>query len=194
MIWGTAWHYLLMPRESRAYGTVARVLHWTMFIVLSAQFIIGYAIERFDDLLEAPVKLWLGGEEDNLLIVHAGLGVTILALALVRVVWRLRVGLPPWAETLSAFERRLAHRTEVVLYALMFLIPVTGLALLFVSGEDWDLLGREWEAPLDLIDDDLLLGAHISAHLLFFVAIAAHLGLMFKHQLVNRDGLLRRML
>ena len=178
MTWGTAWHYLLMPREARAYGAVTRFLHWTMALALLAQFVIGYAIERFDDLLETPVELWLGGEEDNLLIVHAGLGVTILALALVRVVWRLRVGLPPWAETLSAFERRLAHRTEVVLYALMFLIPITGLALLFLSGEDWDLLGGEWEAPLEMIDEDLLLGAHISAHVLFFLAIAAHLALV----------------
>jgi cytochrome b561 len=165
-----------------------------MFFALTAQFAIGYAIERFDDLLETPVELWLGGEEDSLLIVHAGLGVTILVLALVRVASRVRVGLPPWAETLSAFERRLAHRTEMVLYALMFLIPVTGLALLLLSGEDWDVLGGEWEAPFEVIDDDVLLGAHISTHVLFLFAIAAHLGLVFKHQLVNRDGILQRML
>lgn len=183
-----------MHQESRAYGFVTRFLHWTMFIALLAQFVLGYAIDRFDDLLEIPVDRWLGGEEDNLLIFHAGLGVLILVLASIRVVWRLRVGLPPWAKTLSAVERRFAHSTEVVLYALMFLIPITGLALLLLSGEDWDLLGGEWEAPLDMIDDDVLLGAHITTQLLFFSAFAAHIGLISKHQFMNRDGLLRRML
>lgn len=165
-----------------------------MLVALTAQFVLGYAIERFDDLLETPVDLWLGGEEDNLLVLHAGLGVTILLLASIRITWRVTRGLPPWAVTLSEFERRLAHWTEVVLYTLMFLIPISGLALLLLSGEDWDLLGGDWKAPLDVIDDDVLLAAHITTHVLFFFAIAAHLGLVLKHQFVNRDGLLRRML
>jgi cytochrome b561 len=165
-----------------------------MFFTLAIQFLVGYAMDRFDDLLEAPVDRWLGGDEDNLLLVHAFLGLAILAMAVLRVSWRLGVGLPPWAETLSAFERRLAHRTEMALYALMFLIPLSGLALVLVSGEDWDVWGREWEAPLEIVDDDILLAGHISTHLLFAAAFALHLGLVLKHQFVDRDHLLQRML
>ncbi len=55
----------------------------------------------------------------------------------------------------------------------LFLIPLSGLSLLFVS-------------------DDLL-ALHVAAHITFFVALAAHLGLVFKHQLINRDRLLERM-
>ncbi len=176
------------------YPWVSRLLHWTMFFALSIQFLIGYAMDRFDDLLEGPVDRWLGGDEDNLLLVHAMLGTCILLLALIRLLWRETVGLPPWAETLSPFERRLAHLTEVVLYSLMFLIPLSGLALVLVSGEDWDVWGREWEAPFEVVDDDILLAGHITTHFLFAAAFAAHLGLVLKHQLVNRDRLLRRML
>jgi cytochrome b561 len=176
------------------YGFIARLLHWTMFFALSVQFVIGYAMDRFEDLLERPVDRWLGGEEENLLLVHAMLGTCILLLAMIRLLWRQTVGLPPWAETLSPFERRFAHLTEVVLYSLMFLIPLTGLALVLVSGEDWDVWGREWEAPFEVVDDDVLLAGHITTHLLFGAAFAAHLGLVLKHQFVNRDRLLRRML
>jgi len=165
-----------------------------MFLALMAQLVLGYAIDRFDDLLQGPVDRWLGGEEDNLLILHAGLGAIIVIMAIVRVVYRQVVGLPPWAETLSASERPFAHTTEVILYALMFLIPLTGFALVLVSGEDWELLGREWETPLDLVDDDILLAAHIATHVAFFVALAAHIGLVLKHQIIDRDRLLRRML
>jgi cytochrome b561 len=165
-----------------------------MFLALMAQLVLGYAIDRFDDLLEGPVDRWLGGEEDNLLIVHAGLGAIILIMAIVRFIYRQVAGLPPWAETLSASERRFAHNTELTLYVLMCLIPLTGFALVLVSGENWELLGQEWETPLDLVDDDILLAAHIATHVAFFVAFAAHIGLVLKHQLINRDGLLRRML
>ncbi len=182
-----------VPQGRARYGAVARTLHWTMAVAIAAQFVVGYAMDRFE-VLDWVVDRWLGGEDDRLIVVHAGLGVTILALATVRAAWRRVVGLPPWAEGLSAFERRLESRVEKVLYWLMFLIPVTGLALLLVSGEDWDLGTREWRAPVEWADDDVLLGAHIATHVGFFAAFATHVGLVLKHQFVDRDGLLRRML
>src|SRR5690606_14130445 len=116
-----------------------KFLHWTMFLALTAQFVVGYGMDRGEFLLEWAVDRWLGGEEEALLPVHVALGILILALALIRVIWRKSLGLPPWAEGLAPGERRLAHVTERVLYWLMFLIPLTGLALVLVSGEDWDL-------------------------------------------------------
>ena len=177
-----------------AYAPLARILHWAMFLAIGAQFVVGYAMERFDALLEGPVDRWLGGEEENLLLIHGFLGLLILGMAVVRLLFRLTHGLPPWATTLSSGERRIAHWTEIVLYILMFLIPLSGLALLFLSGEDWKVWGREWEAPLELADDDLLLAVHIATHVTFALAFAAHLVLVFKHLLVNRDHLLRRMI
>jgi cytochrome b561 len=105
--------------------------------------------------------------------VHVALGVSILVLATVRLVWRRRSKLPPWAEGLSLFERKLAHRTEQALYVLLFAIPLSGLCLVLIS-ED-------------------AVAVHIASHIAFFVVIAAHLGLVLKHQLIDRDHLLRRM-
>jgi cytochrome b561 len=106
--------------------------------------------------------------------VHVLLGLLVLALAASRVVWRRTAGLPPWADGLSESERTLAHWTEKVLLSLLFVMPLSGLLIVVVS---YDLL------PL-----------HIAAHIAFFVAIAAHLGLVLKHQLVDRDRLVARML
>lgn len=177
------------------YGLVAKALHWLTFLLLVAQFMVGYAIDRIEDLAEPLVDRWLGGEDDYLVVVHASLGVVILVLASARVVWRRIHGLPPWAETLISRERRFAHWTERILYLCLFLIPLTGIALVLVTGEDWDV-GREleWRAPVEWIDDDLVLGAHIVGHLIFFTAFAAHLGLVLKHQMFDRDRLFRRML
>lgn len=173
---------------------LTRLLHWTMAGLIGLQFVVGYSLERADDLLEPVVDAWLGGEDDLLVGVHALIGVAILLVALVRVTWRRVAGLPPWAPGLSALERRLAHRVEQILYAMMFLIPVSGLALVLVSGEDWDLGRRTWQAPVELADDDVLLAVHIATHVTFLATLTVHVGMVLKHQLVDRDRLLRRML
>ena len=102
------------------------------------------------------------------------LGVTILVLATVRLLWRRHSTLPPWAPGLSSAERTLAHWTERVLYVLLFVMPLTGLWLVLVS-------------------DDAL-PVHVASHIAFFVAVSVHVGLVLKHQLIDRDRLLRRML
>ncbi|HLU52041.1 MAG TPA: cytochrome b/b6 domain-containing protein [Acidimicrobiia bacterium] len=176
------------------YGTVTKVLHWLTFVALVVQFVVGYAIDRFDDLLEPVANRFFAGEAEGLVLVHAGLGVVILALAIIRLVWRRVAGLPPWAPTLSEGERRLAHATETILYGLLFLVPLSGLGLFFLSGEEWDVGSSTWRAPWEWFDDDALLSVHIVGHVLVFVAFAVHVGLVSKHQFVDRDGLLRRML
>ncbi|MPZ54569.1 MAG: hypothetical protein GEU79_17900 [Acidimicrobiia bacterium] len=176
------------------YSPTTKLLHWLTVVVLALQFLMGYAMDRFDDLLDGTVVRWLGGEDDYLLVVHAGIGVVLLVLAVFRVLWRTRSTLPPWAEGLSERERRVAHTVERLFYWLLFLIPLSGLALLFLSGEDWDLGDREWISPVEIVDDDILLVTHIGTHVLFFGALLTHVDMVLKHQFVDRDRLLQRML
>ena len=95
-------------------------------------------------------------------------------LAAVRLVWRRTTPLPPWAEHLSAGERRLEGRLEKLLLALLFVVPATGL-LLVAAGDDW-------------------LPVHVAAQIVFLVAIAAHVGLVLRHTVVRRNRHLARML
>lgn len=172
------------------YGVVTKAFHWLIASLITAQFAIGYAMDPGGGRGRGRGRgrggesgrgrgRGRGGEwdlfgDDALLTVHVVLGVTILVLALARLTWRMTTPLPPWADTLTPGERKLAHWTERLLYLVMFAIPLTGLVLVF-SG------------------DDYLVGLHVSAHITCFVAIAAHLGLVLKHQLLDRDHLLRRM-
>jgi cytochrome b561 len=175
-------------RRAPAYGRVTRTLHWLTVAALGAQFAIGYTLDvgssgrgrgRGRGGESGRGRGRGGGDldvfgDDRLLTAHVALGVTILLLAASRLLWRRHSVLPPWAEQLSATERTVAHWTERVLYLLLFVIPLTGLWLVLVS------------------DDAVTL--HVSSHIAFFIAVAAHVGLVLKHQLIHRDGLLRRML
>jgi cytochrome b561 len=105
---------------------------------------------------------------------HIGLGLLVIVLAAVRLLWRRAASLPPWAEHLSAGERRLESGLEKLLLALLFVVPVSGL-LLVAAGDDW-------------------LPVHIAAQIAFLVAIAAHVGLVLRHTVVRRNRHLARML
>ena len=173
-----------MAERARAYGTVTRWLHWVTVLALLAQLTIGYLMEADDGSGRGRGRgrgegsgrgRGRGGDDDsllgdgwNLVTTHVALGLLIVLLAVVRVVWRRASGLPPWAESLSDGERRLATFTERTLLVLLFVIPTTGIAL--------------------VLGDDDLLPLHVAAHITFFVALAAHVGL------VLRRGLLPRML
>lgn len=124
-----------------------------------------------DTLATAWTDLWdgrLGAGGITLPELHVLLGLAILLLGGLRIGWRMIAPLPPWSPRLSATDRSVAHVTERALLTLMFVVPLTGLALVAVS-------------------DDLV-ALHVAAHIAFFVALGAHVFL------VLRRGLLRRML
>ncbi|HSU01933.1 MAG TPA: cytochrome b/b6 domain-containing protein [Nocardioides sp.] len=175
----------MCPAGTRAtYRTSQKVLHWLTVLALAAQLAVGYLMDADDSGRgrgrgrgrggDSGRGRGRGGESDGylddpelLLTVHVALGVTILALAAARVVWRRVAGLPPWAEQLTPAQRRIATWTERALLATLFVIPLSGLALV-ASG-----------------DDDLL-WLHVGGHLAFFAALLAHVGLVLARGLLPR--------
>ena len=172
------------------YGSVTKGLHWLVVALLAAQFVVGYSLEWEDDgggHGRGMAVLADGGgdhsgsghggrddrgddrrdEQDPLVPLHVGLGLSILVLALARVLWRREDGLPSWAPQLSPGQRRMATWTERCLLTLLFVVPLTGI-ILITSGED-DVL---W--------------LHVGAHVAFFLALAAHLGLVLARGLLPR--------
>jgi len=178
------------------YRTSQKVLHWLTVLAVAAQLAVGYnldlddgcdpagedrsggdtsdveeeRLDRLEDACEARADDYdlLGGGFD-LAEVHVLLGLTVLALGVVRPLWRRVAGLPPWSEHLSPRQRRLAARTERVLMTLLVLVPLTGLILVGTGDDAW--------VPL-----------HVGAHVAFFAALAAHLTTNL------RPAVLRRML
>lgn len=166
-----------LTNSETEYGAVTKALHWSIAALIVFQFAGG-----------------IGGIEDD---VHASAGLLVLVLATVRLVWRMTVALPDWAPTLSEFEKKLVHRYEMVLYAMLFAKPVTGLLLLGADDEDVHVFGLFELPPLIGESDsmeDLFASLHFWSGVILLAALALHIGLVMRHQLLLRDGLLRRML
>jgi cytochrome b561 len=132
------------------------------------------ADQRFEERLDAREEEVDAEEDSDVSALHIALGIGVLALGLVRLLWRRTTPLPPWAEHLSAGERSLESWLEKGLLALLIVVPATGLLLVVVS-TDW-------------------LPVHVTAQLLLLTVIALHVGLVLKHTVVRRHRHLSRIL
>lgn len=169
------------------YGAVTKTLHWLTVLLLVVQVVLGYSLERADDLLEPVADRFLDGEAEGLVLAHAVVGVSLLVVALLRLLWRRATPLPPWSDRLTPRDRRVEAIVEKVLYVALAAMPLTGLVLLLGSGEEWDL-GRdvEWRSPWEVVDDDVALPAHIASHLVLYTAVLVHVGLVLRRRTLGR--------
>src|SRR5271166_4560627 len=104
------------PDSAARYGAMAQLLHWTIAVLILIQFVL-FWLE--DDL---P----LGAHKLALIARHKSFGMTVLMLAVVRIVWRLTHRPPPLPAAMSPLQQRAAHAGHAALYVLLFAMPING--------------------------------------------------------------------
>jgi cytochrome b561 len=179
-----------LSRQPR-YSAVAILLHWLLAFVILAMFAMGLYMA---DLPFSPMRMKLYNW-------HKWAGVCFLSLTVLRLVWRVTHRPPalPQAVTLSmpSWQMQAYHATHHLMYALFFVVPLLGWAYSSAIGYQIVLFGV---LPLpDLVVADKALAELIkplhglSAWALVVLA-ALHMGAALKHQWLDRDGLMQRML
>jgi cytochrome b561 len=161
-----------------------RALHWIMAICILTMLFVGVAMVSTVE----PVYL-------QLVSIHKPLGITILVLALVRLVLRFRRGAPPLPPDMSPIMKLAAHLSHVILYALMIALPLIGWAMLSAADYPVIVLGMRLPAiaPVDAGLHSILWKAHQFLALSFFALILLHLAAGLLHALVRRDGVYEAM-
>lgn len=179
-----------LSRQPR-YSAVAILLHWLLAIVILAIFAMGLYMA---DLPFSPTRMKLYNW-------HKWAGVCFLLLTVLRLVWRVthRPPVLPQAVTLSmpSWQMQAYHATHHLMYALFFVVPLLGWVYSSAIGYQIVLFGV---LPLpDFVGADKALAEMIkplhglSAWALIVLA-ALHIGAALKHQWLDRDGLMQRML
>lgn len=173
----------LGPRYAR--GSI--VLHWLIALLLAGNFIGAWVAED----LPKPEKMELMGY-------HKAFGLTILALTVLRIIWRLTHKAPPLVDTLKAWEVALSKVTHAGFYFLMLAIPLAGWAMVsgFSQGAPTSVFGL-FDAPaLPVSFDKETVGLYHELHEVFANLMIAlfvlHVGAVIKHVHIDKDGTLRR--
>jgi cytochrome b561 len=168
------------------YSGPAIALHWLMSLLILANFCLGLYMA---DLSMSMLRL-------KLFNYHKWTGATVLFLAALRLLWRL-THRPPVDVPAPRWQHMAAHVTHWGLYALFFAVPLVGWAYSSASGYPLVVYGV---IPLpDFVPHDRALAEaikpwHGALAWVLVSLVALHVAAVGKHMLIDRDGLLRRML
>jgi cytochrome b561 len=168
------------------YTRTAVGLHWLIAGLVLAALFMGWTMTSMEF---SPGKL-------KLYNYHKWIGVTVLSLAVLRIVWRLTHHAPP-LEIMPRWRQTAVHASHGMLYLLMLTVPLSGWAYSNASGYSIVYLGK---LPLpDLVDKDKalaeqLLQVHHVLAMVFAGFVLLHVLAALQHHFIHKDGTLRRML
>lgn len=183
--------------SSTRYTNVAIALHWAIAIFIIFNLSLGFFMEGFPK----PLK--------NIIVpLHISSGMTVLALTIVRILWRLTHRPPPLHPEIPPWERVAAHAAHTLLYALMLYMTLTGWSVISAHVPNpgggpkyFGTFHLAQIAPLAHIQPastqkaihEQLIQLHLIGGYLFVGLLIVHVAAALKHQFSDRQPELQRM-
>jgi len=169
------------------WGSVSQALHWLVVALILVLAAVGLSL---DSLPKTPKYFWL-------FTLHKSLGVTVLALVLLRIGWRLYAG-SPRPLPMPRWQVHAANGTHALLYALLLAMPISGWLYDSASGlRPFRLFGLV-TMPKLVAPDEALRHAALATHQALFWILAAtvllHVAAALHHHWIRHDATLARML
>ena len=178
------------------YGVVAMTLHWLIAALILLDFALALSFSKFNP----GDALYFRFAYDQ----HMSVGMMVLALSMLRVVWRLLHRVPPLPVEMGSGMRLLAHSSHALLYVFMLAAPLTGWVVLSVRKKPPPLFGDlHWPAIQPLVDlaheprsaiHDAFLPGHIWLSYIGMALLGVHVLAALYHHYFKHDDVLRRML
>lgn len=174
--------------DAKRFGWVSRAIHWLMALGILGALGFGTYLARIEPSFDT---LWMYGA-------HKSVGITLLALVLLRIVWHaispppaaLTTGVPDWQVTAA----RLSHR---FLYLLMLLVPLSGWVGASGTGIPTVIFGAITMpaiAPATEFWDTAGFAAHGLLTKVLFALVLLHVAGALSHSVLYRDKTLVRMI
>ncbi|MBC3921088.1 cytochrome b [Undibacterium sp. CY18W] len=168
------------------YSNVSIVLHWLIALLIIAAFALGTIMT---DMKFSPTKL-------QYFSYHKWLGVTVLALVAIRLLTRLFNKAPPYPANMGKLQTQAANATHILLYVLMFAVPLSGYFYTLASGYPVVYLGL-FQLPVLMGPNpelkETLKELHETLNYVMLALVLLHVAAALKHHFIDKDGLLNRM-
>jgi cytochrome b561 len=190
------------------YTKTAIILHWLIALGIFGMFALAFYMTELPkeapkqmayDLFDWGIYTWELSKEASprafYYNLHKSIGITLLALIVIRVLWRITHKPPAMLTSYKAWERKLSTGAHHLLYLLMIVMPVSGL-IMSVSGKYgvmWfgiDFLPGLDNKPLREIFHE----THEIGALLLLLLIVLHIVGALKHKFIDKDETMNRIL
>lgn len=171
--------------SAEGYGLLSRLLHWSMALLILAQFVTA-GLHEFAKDSALSKSLWP---------THSRFGFILLILVFLRGAWGLANARsrPSHGASLLGRAALLGH---LALYALMIVVPAIALLRTYASGYGFSILGLEIFAKTGVKIAELQAPANAVHGLLGWVMlalVAGHVVMAFVHRIAWNDDVLGRM-
>lgn len=175
-----------IKNTANRFGIIAILFHWVIAILIIGMLCVGLYMKQLPIGLE---KLqWYG--------LHKEFGILILMLVIVRLTWRI-INVTPSLAALPAWEKYSARAVHYAFYFFMFAMPITGWMMTSAAGLPPSFFGLFTLPSLVAPDDHLrhlLAETHKYLAFALIATVCLHIAAALKHQLMDKDNILRRML
>lgn len=137
-----------------------------------------------------------GAEKMEIMGLHKSLGAIVFVIAVIRIIWRFKEGSISSISTLPKWQTVLANGIHHLLLLATILMPVSGLLMSIGGGRAIEVFGLELMAAGGKIEWLAALAhtVHVNAVNVVIVALVLHIAGGFKHQFIDKDGTISRML
>ena len=179
---------------AESYAPAQKILHWLIAVLAIGALGLGATIGFYG--FQGLVDTFGQDATNTIYKYHKTAGVLILGLMVLRLAARLRWGKPVHAPPLRDWERIASTAVHHALYLCLFAMPALGWAATAAGGYPVEFF--DWRLP-GLIGKDealskTLYAAHGAVGLATMILVILHVGGAMKHLLLDRDGVMRRML
>ncbi len=184
---------MALANTSSHYGSLAKTLHWLtalgIFIMIPLGIVANGAASDTPEALAWKVQLFSA---------HKTLGITVFAVAIVRILWMFSQPKPAPLHPDRKFETFAAETVHILLYGSLVLVPLSGWVehaattgfapILWPLGQTLPFVPQSPELA------EMAAGAHIVLERVLVVSLLLHIAGALKHRFVDRDETLARML
>lgn len=193
---------------SNRYTRTAIVLHWLIALGIFGMLAFGWYMTDLPreapkqiayDLFDWGLVTWQLAEAASprtfYFNLHKSIGITLFALIIFRIFWRISHRPPAPLASLKAWERKLSTGAHHLLYLLMVAIPVSGLIMSIASKYGVKWFGLDFIAGIDSKPlREIFHEVHEIAGLLLVAILALHILGALKHKFVDKDDTMKRMM